>query len=366
MTDPGAKTSTPKAHPLARGVMRVLTDRDDADLRFVFAALARRIGPGGGDGRRESALLALERCASELGITQPTARKYATWRTTSDAGRGALSVQQIRTLFDGSWGHAVQAMPQVPGSDPLTRRMVARGPSFTDAECLDALKRWHAETGETTGRSYGAWADRTRRAEQTVRIPASIDPIRNRFGSWAQALKAAGVTWPTQGPRHSRRQRVRNPTREEVTDALRLAYGELGEPFTSVRYDEWVQRKASAHANSNTPFRISSSATICNIFGNWSTVVAEVLGSDGAALEALRQRQIRFSEADLVRAWWECRTALGMVPSIGDYSRWRSATAERCGFKQWAPSYSSIVQRLGDGSWHRACMKLQDEGPPDA
>jgi hypothetical protein len=65
MTDPRAPTSTPKAHPLARGVMRVLTDRDDADLRFVFAALARRIGPADGDGRRESALLALERCATE-------------------------------------------------------------------------------------------------------------------------------------------------------------------------------------------------------------------------------------------------------------------------------------------------------------
>lgn len=92
----GAKPSTP-AHPLARVVMRLLTYRSDADLRFVFAAVAERVRPEC-DGRRESALASLERCAIELEVTGPTARTYATWRQTSDGQRGAPSVQQIRTI----------------------------------------------------------------------------------------------------------------------------------------------------------------------------------------------------------------------------------------------------------------------------
>ena len=360
----GDATAAMPAHPLARAVMRVLTHRDDADLRFVFAAVARRVRPEG-DGRRESALVALERCATELGVTEPTMRKYAAWRENSDAQRGAPSVQQIRTLFDGSWGRAVQAMPQVPGSDPLVRRLAAKGPKFTDAECCNALNRWHAETGDFTAMSYKAWARRTREAEGTVRIPASCDPIRDRFGSWVAALDTAGIERGPRGPRCGRPQRVRGATRDEVAAGLRTAYEDLREPFTQTRYDAWVARKAGAHGGSDAPFRLVSGGTVCEMFDRWSNAVAEVLGHRRDAAVALRQRKIRFSETDLARAWWACHRTLGEPPSLSHYVRWRNAEAERTGFEVWPPSSSSISQRLGNGSWRRASERLQAQGPSD-
>lgn len=158
-----------KSHPLAYSVMRLLTHRDEADLRFVFAALAQRVRPEN-DGRRESAVVALERCATDLGVPEPpTSRGYADWRGSSDAHRGAPSVKQIRTAFDGSWTRAVEAMPRVPGSDPLVRRLTARGAKFTKAECVDALKRWHMETGSNTTGAYTVWARGLRQADPHAR-----------------------------------------------------------------------------------------------------------------------------------------------------------------------------------------------------
>ena len=208
-------TTNAKVHPLAYSVMRLLTHRDDADLRFVFAALAQRVRPEN-DGRRESALLALERCATDLGVPEPTTRGYADWRASSDAHRGAPSVQQIRTAFGGSWTRAVHAMPQVPGTDPLVRRLTARGPKFTKTECIAALKRWHAETGDNITGSYKIWARRARQVDPHARVPVCCDAARDWFGSWVGALDAAGIELTQGGPRRGRPQRVRNVTRDEA------------------------------------------------------------------------------------------------------------------------------------------------------
>lgn len=363
MADPA--TTTEKAHPLAYAVMRLLTHRDDADLRFVFAAVARRVRPEN-DGRRESALLALERCAAALGVPEPTTRGYADWRERSDEQRGAPSVQQIRTLFDGSWTRAVHAMPQVPGTDPLVRRLTARGSKFTKTECVDALQRWHAETGDDISGSYKTWAREIRRADPDARVPVSCDPIRDWFGSWVAALDAAEIQWTTPGPRRGRPQRVRSVTRDEVVRAVRLAYEDLGEPFTQTRYDAWVRRKADEHGDRDEPFRLCSGATVQTMYeGRWSVAVPAILGADHDAAVSLQRRRKRFSDDELTRAWWACHATLGDPPSIDAYSTWRVAEAERAAFETCPPSHSAIDQRFGDGSWTRACQRLLTEGPPE-
>jgi hypothetical protein len=242
--------------------MRLLTHRDEADLRFVFAALAQRVRPEN-DGRRESALVALERCATDLGVPEPTTRGYADWRESSDAHRGAPSVQQIRTASDGSWTRAVHAMPQVPGTDLLVRRLTARGPKFTKTECIAALKRWHAETGDNITGSYKIWARRARQADPHARVPVCCDAAGDWFGSWVGALDAAGIELTRGGPRRGRPQRVRNVTRDEAVASVRMAYNALGEPFTQPRYDQWVRRKAAEHGDSPAPFRLCSGAVVC-------------------------------------------------------------------------------------------------------
>jgi hypothetical protein len=361
-----AQDTVVHAHPLARAVMRLLEHRDEADQRYVFAAAARRLRPSESEDRREGALIALERCAAELEVIAPTARTYTDWRNTSDAGQGAPSVQQIRTVFDGSWSRAVAAMPNVPSSDPLVQRLIAQGPRYTKAECLDALTRWHRETGEYRHKAYTQWMQRKRKTEQ-IRLPG-VDAIGRRFGTWSAGVAAAGIDRPATGrPPRTRPPRVTNPTRQELIAALLLAYRDIGEPFGALRYQAWQQRKAAEHGGSDAPFRLPSSQMIVKKFGGrWSNAAAEALGAHRKAAAAQRQRQRRFTEDDLMRALWDCRNALGRAPRLSDYERWRHAQAERTGFEEWPPCEGSIRQRIGSGSWARACDRLQTEGPPDA
>lgn len=355
-----------KSHPLAYRVMRLLTHRDEADLRFVFAALASRVHPEN-DGRRESALVALERCATDLGVPEPTTRGYANWRESSDAHRGAPSVQQIRTAFNGSWTRAVHAMPQVPGTDPLVRRLTARGPKFTKTECVDALKRWHAETGDNITGSYKIWARRARQADPHARVPVCCDAAREWFGSWVGALDAAGIELTYGGARRGRPQRVRNVTRDEVVASVRLAYEALGEPFTQPRYDDWVRRKAADHGGNPTPFRLCSGAVVCAMHqGRWSNAVTVILEDNHEATTAVQRRAKRFTDDELTHAWLACRTTLNGRPSIDEYTQWRASVAEETGFETWPPSICAIAQRFGGGSWIAACEHiLQNEEPPD-
>jgi len=368
MADATTPDRTTHAHPLARAVMRLLEYRDEADLRFVFAALARRLPPSEDDSGRESALVALERCANALGVNSPSSRSYATWRATSPEGRGSPSVQQIRTLFDGSWNHAIEALPNVPSSDPLVRRLAAIGPRYTADECLAALTRWHQETGELNAVEYKAWARRTRKAEPKARIPANCEPFGRRFGNWRAGLDAAGIDHPRTGRRaRTRPTRVTHPTREEVVDSVRLAYEEIGEPFSEIRYVAWRDHRAVQHGASPAPFRVPSPQIITRTFGrSWGKAVTEILGDQLKAVAAMRQRRARFSPTDLARAWWECHQTLGRAPSVSEYERWRHSEAQRTAFECWPPSESSIRQRFGHGSWPRACERLQQEGPVDA
>jgi len=215
-------TAVMPAHPLARAVMRLLSHHDDADLRFVFAAVAKRVKPEG-DGRRESALAALERSATELGVPQPThaLRRLAGIARTRSAARHPCSRSARSSAGRGA--ERSRRCRRFPAATLSCAAWPRRGPKFTDAECLDALRRWHAETGSCTTTSYRDWAQRTR-AEGTVRIPASCDPIRDRFGAWVPALDAAGIKQTRHGPQRSRPQRVRGATRDEVAAGLRQVW----------------------------------------------------------------------------------------------------------------------------------------------
>jgi len=356
------------AHALARRVMRLLEHRDEADLRVVFAALTRRVRPAEGDGRREAAMRALEQCAGELGVTAPTMRRYEAWGHTSDCGHGAPSTQQIRTLFEGSWSRAVAAMPSVPASDPRAMRLTALGPSLTNEECFDALTRWHADTRELTEKSYKVWARHVRATERGARLPAGGGPVRDRFGSWQGALRVAGIERPRaeRSPRIARAPTVWRATRQEITEGLIQGYGEIGEPFTADRYRKWVSRKADEHGDSIAPFRIGGPQSVTRVLGcTWRDAIAEVFGAHSAAHAAAVQRVTRFTDTDVLRAWWACRTALGgQRPSITAYEQWRHEQARTTGLTVWPPSEGTIRARNRGKTWEPICDMLEKQGPP--
>lgn len=355
------------AHALARRAMRLLEHRDEADLRVVFAALTRRVRPAEGDGRREAALRALDQCAGELGVTAPTMRRYEAWRHTSDTGHGAPSTQQIRTLFDGSWSRAVAAMPSVPAADPLAMRLTALGHSLSDAECVDAIARWHAETGERTEKSYRVWARRVRETERGARLPAGGGPVRDRFGSWPATLAVAGIS-PARVPRSTpiARPVARRATRPEITEALIQAYREIGEPFTAERYRRWVAQQASEHSDSIDAFRLGDPQVVTRVLGGtWHDAITEVFGAESAAHAAAVQRVTRFTDADVHRAWWACRSALGgQHPSITSYEQWRHEQAQTTGFTVWPPGEGTIRARNRGKRWGQICDMFESQGQP--
>lgn len=254
--DPEAQA---QAHPLAWRVWLMLAHRSEADARVVFTALVERLRPLE-DGRRVSAVHALQRCAAATGVDRPSAARYEKWRAQSPEGLGAPTVAQVRTIFGGKWSLATEALPNVAATDVLAHRLTSP-PAFTRQDCIDALQRWHEQTGQILEVQYTAWSRAQRTADPELRLPATGDPFRRRFDGWEDAMTTAGIPYRRTAGSPPARFRPRHPrhlTRNEIITALRAAHAELGEPFTLVRYDAWVRRQAAS-----TPPAKSRSGTPC-------------------------------------------------------------------------------------------------------
>lgn len=143
-----------QAHPLAFRVWLMLAHRSEADARVVFTALVERVRPVE-DGRRASALHAMERCAAATGVGRPSAARYEKWRAESSEGFGVPTVAQVRTIFGGKWALATETLPGVAASDVLAHRLTSPR-NFTRQDCIDALRRWHEQTGQILEVQYVA------------------------------------------------------------------------------------------------------------------------------------------------------------------------------------------------------------------
>ena len=355
-----------QAHPLAFRVWLILAHRSEADARVVFTALVERLRPVE-DGRRESALHAMERCAAATGVGRPSAARYRKWRAESPEAFGAPTVAQVRTIFGGKWSLATEALPGVAASDVLAHRLTSpRGP-FSPQDCVDALRLWHEETGQTLEVQYVAWSRAQRAVDRNSRLPATGDPFRLRFDGWRDALSAAGIAYERPAPGHRRftPQHPRHLTRDEIIAALRQAHAAIGEPFTMERYNAWVRRQAAEHAERQERMRIPGHSPAVRLFGSWPAATIEALGDRPQARSQTCRRARHYTRDDLARAWWACRDELGRTPTMSDYEHWRHVTAEANGFADWPPSEASIRMRLGDARWAPACTLLLAEGQPD-
>ena len=354
-----------QAHPLAFRVWLILAHRSEADARVVFTALVERLRPVE-DGRRASALHAIERCAAATGVDRPSATRYEKWRAESPDGLGAPTVAQVRTIFGGKWALATEALPGVAATDVLAHRLTSPR-TFTRQDCIDALRRWHDQTGQILEVQYVAWSRAQRTADRELRLPATGEVFRRRFDGWEDAMTTAGIAYRrTAGLPPARfRPHRRHLTRDEIVDAVRTAYADLGEPFTIRRYETWLRQQAAVDAERQQPTLSPGRRTITRTFGSWQAAIAEVLGERHAAAFENGRRARRFTHDDLITAWWSCKTELGRTPKINEYEHWRHTQAESTGFTDWPPAESSIRVRLGDGKWTTACTRLLAEGQRD-
>ncbi len=109
--------------------------------------------------------------------------------------------------------------------------------------------------GPPTSSEYGRHARR-------LRLP-SLPTVTTRFGSWAEAVRAAGMT-PHTSPR---RAYDRHWTEERCWQALQRLVAELGEAPTAAQYE------VLASADEDLP----SLATVRNRLGRWSEIVARLV-----------------------------------------------------------------------------------------
>lgn len=340
-------------HGIAVRLFRLVEDRSDADRRLVFDAAVERLD-GAVDLDRAEMSEALGTCARDLGVTVPSAAKYASWR--ASRGFGAPTIAQFRSRF-GSWRKALVALLGGPDADPTRRRLLPSNPKFTEEAARSALRAFLGSLppGDPATRwSYAQWASRQpRNTDGTTAAPRSASPFVRLFGSWGAALAAEGVQ-PPLSRQHACRVAA---SRKSATIALRRGHRALGAPLTFAMFNAWAaddRRRFAAGIDPHIPPALAAT-TVRRLFGSWHAAVRAVLG-DGVLLSA-RGRPRNYTVAQLEAGYKACVNHYGHAPSFGEYDRYRQAQVKPDGAFTLAHAHT-LSHHIGGGTWSGVAQRL--------
>lgn len=214
--------------------------------------------------RRESSVIALRDAARVFGHS-PSQAEYRRLRNQGEHQRWPAA-KTIRGVLSQDWSKCLALAGLTPS--PQARR------PFSHEELISALQACARDTGISPSlATYSVWARASH--PTSVRVPTSQGPFERAFGSWVNALVAAGLrqgnSVPQQRATRDDLQSVR-ASDEACLEAVRAAARVLGHTPTSAEYIRY--RRGIAAANDRVARRGALSYDQLNRrFGGWSTVI---------------------------------------------------------------------------------------------
>lgn len=347
MADDGRKEDPRRSRrgtdQLALRIFEILRPLAEEDKRRVLSAIDAVEGPGGPSSERATlARASVERFLAEAG-GPPSKRRYEEWRI-SHSDNAIPSATFVSNTF-GSWAKAMDALGLKPTADIVGYRLRSLGSGPTNEEVIADLRRCGRELGKKRllFREYREWArgeERAGRAANTLLI--SPNSFITRFGSFATALRLAGLETALNGPRT----RSSENTGERLIACLRRAAAdERIDRITLERYDGWRERGLRAgHA-------IPAGGTIAEHFGGWRRALsaAGLSSSNEERAGYGRGRGRKVSLEHMARCLLEAAHRRGMPLTIGSYRKWRAMVLDDLGLPP-PPSESVIQNRIAPWS----------------
>jgi len=351
----------------------------------------------------------------------PSRRDYDLWRAGQAHPDQWLSASGIRKAFGNSWARAIDALNVEPRPDILARRLLNFNRPYKREELLEGLRACAAAVGvEYLAFSvYRAWAiEELKRPDRACkRLALSRYAFKKHFGSWIEALVAAGLPELTRASNDDKLPMPRGPAYDN--DHLRRALlganrfhleceaqagrGDDRHPprqLTRRVFEQWRQGEAEAAQAQGRVIYLPSAASIILRLGSWTEALHwaglidderlraahrqkarpltddEVLDYLVFALNDLRpvaeKAEARLTRGDATDATAASSTRLSAGPaaatplSRSEYRRWRRGRLLKTEDPWRRPASDSLFVDRFDGWWRAEAMARARRRRPEA
>lgn len=235
------------------------------------------------DFTRDELLTFLRLCATELNA-RPRLADYSAWVRRPDVADRYPRRPMSATAFARFGGFLkMQVEAGVINEEQARRgvngRILPSTHRYEDEELLAALRevaeRLRPRIGNRSPRLAEYKQERQKIIDESERtkklrtIPTPAAVLR-RFGSWDDALVAAGLT-PLGGMKINSNRRARRPSydREAIREALCRAWAEHGHPFTADTYTAWRKAQIAAAQGEGQILHLPHKETAVKMFKGW-------------------------------------------------------------------------------------------------
>lgn len=240
------------------------------------------VTPAKGDRFTETELVtAIRECMADHDDRVPTWPHFVAWARSPDVrarpGRRPLSLGPFHRL--GGYRDVLVRNELIAEGETrfdIRGRALPSKWRFTDEELRDAVLSVTRELG----RAPREVDYRRARENNNTGVMPSVSALTNRFGgSWASVIETIGLRGhPNAGPDRRAAKGITSPyTRQEMIDALKEAWPEVGEPFSKPAYASWRKAKIAAALDAGETRRIPGVETVCREFGGWPEAVEAAL-----------------------------------------------------------------------------------------